>query len=440
MVGITFKVAATAVCDELLEEVPRATAFDRLSREGRVEQLYESDARLVQGDSKNQFLQAVRAAFFRHYPLTIAPDVIWFCIAQGLANHVNKHAEALRGAFVAHEGQKKLVVMREDFVLGQRNPWPEVFSAFSEQIATHVGKVHGHLVSDFSTTGPNERAASEIVVMDTFQRYFKYEMLCGCGIPSITLAGTPEDWRNIRRRAASFAEYGLQPWLDTLLPVLDKLVDTAEGRPDIKFWKSMYRYQGGSGPSQVTGWIGVLFPYLQNLPEAGPGELTWNPFISTWREAWLGELKNTGALTFEHKNVAPGEGNFPSGLCSAPVLVKDVLKDTAYEVRFIGGMFGVVQDPQTFALQPEFGWAIVQYPDSKAGWKPVADEYDYDDDAAFFRGNAFVDMSAKVDPGATGDSQSADRAQDLSNGGKRGQFKSRLLNWPPKGFTKGEDS
>jgi len=371
MNGTSFKVAPTEVALCPIHEIARDDAFVSMCRGGRVEQHYESSARLVNNNSMNPLLEATSAAFFEHYPLILTPDVIWFCIAQGLANHVNKHPEELRGAFVAHEGKKTLVVSREDFELGKKNPWPEVFSAFSAQIAEHVGKAHALLVADFSTTGPTERAASEIVVMDTFQRYFKYKGLFGCGIPSLTLSGTPDDWRSIRRRAAVLAEYGLQEWTEALLPVLDKLVETAEGRPDIEFWQSFYRFRGGSGISQVTGWIGVLFPYLKSGRGAGSGELSWNPYMATWWSDWkqAKSVKGQGALSCSDPNLGPSEGHFPSGLCSAPVEFTHMLTCKKANLRFVGGMFGVVQDDETLALQPEFGWAIVEYPDGDTGGK-----------------------------------------------------------------------
>lgn len=56
---------------------------------------------------ENSFVGAVHAAYARHYPLVISPDMIWQCIAQGFAIHVNRNAERLRDLFVTHEGKKK---------------------------------------------------------------------------------------------------------------------------------------------------------------------------------------------------------------------------------------------------------------------------------------------------------------------------------------------
>jgi hypothetical protein len=230
--AITITVSDVKVASEPMKVRPRADAMKRLlcgKSERRIEQIWESGADLVSANDMNALAQAAHDAFYMHYPLVLSPDAVWFCLAQGFAQHVSLNAEALRHRFVRHEGKKKLVVARTDFELGRPNPWPEVFGAFSTQIAEHVGKMRDLVVANFSTTGPVERAGSEIVLMDAFQAYFEYAMLAGCGIPSVTLLGTPDDWRSVRRRAAMLSEFGLEWWTSALLPVLDEIVRTAEG-------------------------------------------------------------------------------------------------------------------------------------------------------------------------------------------------------------------
>ena len=211
-------------------------------RLSRIEQAYTSAARMVACTDVSPLVQMAHDAFYEHRPITLSPDAVWFTIAQGFATHVNLNAEALRSRFVRHEGQLKLVVIRPDFILGQHNPWPEAFAEFSTQIAEHVGKLRDLVVADFSTTTPLERAATEVLLMDTFQAYFEYEMLVGCGIPQITLLGTPDDWRSVRHRAQMLSEYGLEHWTAALLPVLDRIIATAEGADDPHFWRSFFHY------------------------------------------------------------------------------------------------------------------------------------------------------------------------------------------------------
>ena len=48
---------------------------------------------------------ALHRAFGDHRPVCLSPDMVWLLVAQGAANHVNAHAEALRPRFVRHRGK-----------------------------------------------------------------------------------------------------------------------------------------------------------------------------------------------------------------------------------------------------------------------------------------------------------------------------------------------
>jgi hypothetical protein len=392
---------------------------------GRVEQMWTSDARLVLCDNTHPLVQMAHKAFYEHRPIVLSPDAIWFCLAQGFAHHVNRNVERLRNRFVKHEGKVLLVVERPDFSLGQPNPWPDVFEAFSEQLAWQLGKLRDLVVSDFSTTGPVERAASEVALMDAFQGYFEYAMMIGCGIPAITLLGTPADWRSVRQRAAMFGDLDadLEPWTRALLPVLDRIVRTAEGHDDNAFWQSFFHYESGSMGSELTGWIHVLFPYLrarsgatatQRQPVEGarahferelnaararvkiaPAPVTAprdrrpsredlqrrasqapalspNPHLGEW------ERKYQAATTTRKAGIhlkGPSLGDIPSGLASAPVQVTDVRTGEAHSMRFIAGMFGVVEDIDG-ALAPEFGWAVVHDPANETSVDEASERQD----------------------------------------------------------------
>jgi len=349
-----------SISDVAPAEKPEARLDVRESVESllqrRIEAAAVSDERLVSCKDTHPFAQAAHDAFYDHCPLTISPDDVWFCLAQGFAHHVNLNAEALRHRFVRHEGRLKLVVTRSDFVLGKENPWPEAFTAFSDQIADHVGRpLRDIVVADFSTTTVFHRAATEVTLMDAFQGYFEYEMRAGCGIPAINLTGAPDDWRDVRRRAASFAQYGLERWVAALLPVLDQIEATSRGHGDREFWESFFRHQASSGGSALTGWIQVLFPYLKDAKE----RLMPNEYLDTWQ----GEVRKAIAdskLAWRDREGFEGPylQQIPSGVSSAPVKVYDARAEKKHDMRFVAGMFGVAQDPATLSLSPAFGWAI----------------------------------------------------------------------------------
>ncbi len=67
------------------------------------------------------------------------------------------------------------------------------------------------------------------MAMDTFKSYFEYEMFAGCGIPQITLAGTEQDWNELRQRAHNSPKYGLEEWINALDPILVQFCEAKRG-------------------------------------------------------------------------------------------------------------------------------------------------------------------------------------------------------------------
>jgi hypothetical protein len=297
----TFKVSEVVPVEQRLQAIDMAESIARLrsaqSSEGSVRRRSRAPAReqteqpappkleacasnhplvavpAFEHNAVHPLLAAVHTAFAEHYRLVLSPDDIWLCLAQAFARHVEANAEALRSRFVRHQGKVTLKIRRDDFRLGDpSNDWQACFAAWSDQIAEHIVNKRDLVVADSSTTGPIERAASEIVLMSAMQGYFDCMLVTCCGIPDITLLGTVADWQAIRRRAELFAEFDLGDWTRELLPVLDELVEAASGWPDREHCR--YHVDSRSGGPYVSGWINVLFPYLD-----GPhGSFERNPY------------------------------------------------------------------------------------------------------------------------------------------------------------------
>ena len=347
-----------------LSAVPHGSMYKRFDADEairsrmtrRVEALDCATPQLISCNDTHAFAEAARRAFYDHHPLIIRPDDIWFCIAKGAATHVAENSEALRSRFVAHGGKKKLLVTREDFELGRRNPWPEVFGAFSEQIASEIPHLKDVIGLHFSTTTPIEAAAFNVCWMDAFQGYFEYELAAGCGIPQIILLGTAEDWTSMIPHVHHLAQYGMEEWCATLIPILQKIADTAAGNIDREFWLSFFRYLSASGPAELTGWIVTLFPYL--IADWRTGALEPNKYLGAWRER-LDRSRKRGQLDRSTESEGPGIGAIPQSMASAPLLFTGIRDGRETALRLVAGMFGVAQDPASGALSASFGWSIV---------------------------------------------------------------------------------
>ncbi|MGN6545536.1 MAG: DUF4419 domain-containing protein [Aureliella sp.] len=307
---------------------------------------------LIACDENHALLTAMQISFYDHFPLRLSPDVIWVTLARGFALHVNENAERLRHRFVTHAGKETLEVSRPDFEPGKDNPWPEVFEEFNEQLVEKTGGLAELLQADFSTTGPVERAVSNLMAMETFKSYFEYVLWAGCGTPKITLTGTADDWRKLRSRAQRFADYGLEEWIEALDPILAQFERAKSGQVDIDFWKSMFRYNSGSGPAVMTGWANVLFPYFEDHRR----QLYPNPYLKDWKERLTIDDQQNWSERFGNPQ-GIGLGAIPACFTSVPLTVTWGAEKTL--MRLVGGLMGVSQHRETLDVQPQCGWMVL---------------------------------------------------------------------------------
>ncbi|WP_083602362.1 DUF4419 domain-containing protein [Hydrococcus rivularis] len=213
---------------------------------------------------------------------------------------------------------------------------------FPKKIAEYIGEKRDLIVCDFSTTGMLEKTVSEMVLMDVVKHYFEYEVYTMCGIPEITLLGTVEDWQSIRQRVENFDRFGLEKWVDVLIPVLDEFIATASGKIARQFWRSFYKFDDISEGVSITGWINVFFPYLRDI-QGNYTEI--NPYVDAAIKNW--DSPYLAASTMDC---------FPVGLSQVPFVWK--YYQEIFNMNFIGGFVGVSQDRNNLALQAEIGWAI----------------------------------------------------------------------------------
>lgn len=286
----------------------------------------------------------LRMAWCQHRPVVLTPDAVWMVIAQGLSHHVNSNPEELRGSLVAHEGRKELCIRTETDLFSEQARWDSLIGGFVAGIDKYTnGGIAGTLVADFSTTGVNERIASEITLMDAVKPYFDYTAIyVVCGIPSITLTGTPDDWRKVLEKTRALSAYGLGWWQSELEPILQQFISASEGKPDVSFWRNIVmttRPDEVRGPScsgkqpeltRFDGWFLKLFPFDNN-----------------------GRTPDTVVLS---SSVLPETVSVPLKYEVVGADASAVLQ--TFDLELVAGIVGVQEDPVTFALTPKIGWFV----------------------------------------------------------------------------------
>lgn len=293
-------------------------------------------------------MAAVHLAFSEHRPLVLSPDAVWLTIAQGVAQHVRLHADRLRDRLVRHSGRKQLVVSLE-------TPFPEDAAGIGAAIdlmrgalADEVGAGRARLFTcDFSTSGEVERVASEIVLLDAFSPYYDLVFTCVCGIPELTVTGTPDDWRAMRRRLDVISELELGWWTPSLAGIVERLADAAAGRPDVAFFRRIYKPQEAYSRDRVTGWIARLWPYVAR----NGGFDQRNPLLALPLDL---EACETSASQLAAASVAAQD--VPAGPSSCLFQVRNRLTQARLaDVELRGGLLAVEQDERG-RLSPRAGW------------------------------------------------------------------------------------
>jgi hypothetical protein len=352
---ITFAVDSVPLGTGLLPTEKLKASVERLLG-GSVEACDSYTTAVAGQPGFHSLIAAADLAYRGHFPLALTPDAVWLTVAQGLARHVANHDETLRRRFVQHQGKVLIEVRRDDFVVGSaENPWAEVWPVFSDRIKEHLGaETHRLIVSDFSTTGPTEKAASEVVLMDCVQSYFSYEFLTRCGIPAVTLEGTVEDWEKVHDRVGRLGRYDLRWWTDHVAPITAEFVQAARGRPTPSFWRCLYKEAGGSGGPYVSGWLVRLLPYLKHR-DYDDASRSLTPWRTDLRNPLLGKPPDAGGM-----ECGLTHDQLPSSASRVPFVWDYRGRRLDYE--FVAGVLAVGQDADTRAVRPRIGWAVRRAP------------------------------------------------------------------------------
>jgi hypothetical protein len=286
--------------------------------------------------SSNGFVRAAFAAYSQHHHLAIRPEDVWFSILSQLSFYINAHAEELRSSFVAHEGQKELIVW--DIGTIQSVDLGKLAVQMTHEMHKQLvdTDLREWIMPNFTTTTATDTIVAAIIMMGSMQKYFSYRMNLRCGIPSVTLLGERADWVELRRRVERLARFGEEPEHFSLLltPILDYFIrsfDSPEDAEVIAFWsKIVHHHAGGSGPSYLSGWITAFCFWdgqgkrIQHVPRPSRRGRDDNEQGC--------EVDGTTYHRIDTKDI-------PNGYVSVPVTVDD--NGTEIKTRMVAGSVGI---------------------------------------------------------------------------------------------------
>ncbi|UJR35163.1 hypothetical protein I4U23_027931 [Adineta vaga] len=362
MTTITFPVAKVEVCtkqhieanDLTAEDIARWTGKDcKLSYEN-YQTNYPLSADLNGSNHRveNAFVATIYKAYCEHYPLELSVEDIWVAIGQGISIHLNENAEKYRELMVSHEGKKTLTLpvdsLRVPDSVRPKNGNKSVpgidWSAAVSQMGLLIRRdmkadLAAIITTPFSGTTPVEQAVFDCTLMDSVKSYYDFRFSLCCGIPKVTLRGSPADFQQVIDRINQlrmiFTDFHW--WLDALLPHLKELKSSAEGKPNVKWWQKIcHSVGGGSDISMLAGWLADFVPYTSD----GKGH---------YRKARR-----------DHHHYTQGMingiefGDFNESVTQTDFILDDNGHET--KMKIIAGCLGIGQNPNTGALRPCLGW------------------------------------------------------------------------------------
>ncbi|CAB1109372.1 unnamed protein product [Ectocarpus sp. CCAP 1310/34] len=190
-------------------------------------------------------ISAIMTAYNTHCALVVSPDDVWLTILSQFCAYVNKNAEGLRDRVVEHEGKKKLTVYGYGSL--ETADYARLIKDLLGQIRQNI-KSPELFLPGFSTTTETDEVCAAATAMASLQECFNYEMCLRCGIPSVALMGTVEDWKLLREKIERMLEFEvldnpegkvMELWVGYLRKVCDGFVESAE-HPDsaatVDFW------------------------------------------------------------------------------------------------------------------------------------------------------------------------------------------------------------
>lgn len=297
--------------------------------------------------AEDNFYKCMVQAYADHRPVVLSPDIVWLIIAQNFSAYVNANSDVMRDFFVTHEGKMDLVVDSNNDILELvgNGDWELLLNDFSVCVAQNTkGDVSEMLTANFTTTGITERIASQITLIDVVKTYFNYwNLTFGCGIPYITLEGTPEDWQKVREKARGLSKYGLEKWSKELDEILTEFVKASAGSPNQAFWQDIVKktrvdelkskkycgmYYDKKGTTKLDGW------FLRFFLDKVEGTAIKEKF---WAEDMPSEIVR---VPFKHAYYDPA--------------THEILK--VFPMELWAGFVGVEEDAKTKALTPKIGW------------------------------------------------------------------------------------
>lgn len=299
----------------------------------------------------SRFVLSLHQAFDKHIPFSISPEVLWTIISGEVATYVKNNSTntKIEKLFTTTPGEKQTIIIRNDSLVyndvNQTNDWTGIINYdFKDELKKRVpSELMSLMLPKMSTSNEINDVVHMVSFMDAASKYYNYGVLTCCGIPEFKIEGEVQDWVNIKNSISVISEIipDLKPYYQKgLSPIFDNIISVLEGNnPNIKFWESIYKIDGGSGGPYSNGWFNDLYAHLLNYN----GKMVFKS-----KEEQYGRTFGFGGSKLN---------NFPSNISCVDFEWNYL--GTKIPMSFVGGIDSVEIDEEGF-LSPRLGFNVVE--------------------------------------------------------------------------------
>ena len=317
----------------------------------------------------NSFIGTIQNCYNDHRPLILTPDAVWLCITQGLSIHINQHFDKYKNLLFKDTTNAKIeLLVREDNLSFKKDYWTKSITAISKKANQEVNTgYYSFFVPQFSTSDSITKTVMEITMLDAFKQKFIYLFESGCGIPTLTIKGVPQDWQWIYDNLQILNQFDLKDWADELKPVIQEFINASNNKVNIPFWKDIYKNVYEYNAHYISGWIIKLFPYLEETEH-----LDWSDTTKNYN--WNDSVKiiykqNKYIYANQYLKSTISTDDFPSGISNSKLIWNDYYKETTTDLELFAGFLGVKQYKDK-SLEPFICWTLTSYSNESIKSKP----------------------------------------------------------------------
>ena len=231
-----------------------------------------------------------------------------------------------------HEGKKELVLFIPPTTL-QGIDWDAAGAGMADLLDENLvdKDLKNWIIPSFSSTTMVDKTVSAMLMMASMKSYFEYTFMMLCGIPSVTLQGTKQDWIDIQTRLLKLDSWDdkTRAWHGMLKPVIGKFIAAFDGEVDTDFWGHIAHPQFmGSGAHTLGGWITAFCAFTEK------GKFNGNAHV-------IGGTRTRPERRYELEGVAYpviDKADIPAGSAEVDIKIIDPVGVTFESVLIAGNM------------------------------------------------------------------------------------------------------